>query len=620
MSASYQSSQSFSNRELEDLASSDSLQDPPPYRHGSSPDLFPSRASSIISTGTRTTLGTMINDPQESFEVQLRTGSFRVGLDGRVVPVSQPGRSWRSDLESTYDLSPDPAVERRYGSSPAGDLRRSLTSASRPYEHLERRGSSNSQVGEHGTQWKSVSRKHSFTPGKEIISISGRHRSIKSIAKVDGSPGDPAEAPLGEMRRRRGLKIGLDTRPVAGQSGLDNVPSGAGSYRTTESYIADGEGEQSRSPADVGQYGNGLSSTPVQNDHERWQVAPNDNKVVAPEVETVHDSGDNVRPKLDIRNRLVDALGLDANGNRPFSSAVRAKSSDSGIDMSEDHGTSSGTLAESPDLISEGNDAVHNLPLVELGQSPNHKLELDGRCSDNDKTQQMIAALAQHVIDLKTELVRTKSELRANSFSEGNQQKQVSSRHPVTRQASTEGHSFYFPPLKLNNIRILKTALKRRAEKIKRGIHDDFGRSSRETVSPPLPSQETATVSGAELFMHADETVNDARQDNSSSYLVSNDAEDNHREESVNSDELASIPPQTPSQKPKSNSALPGPSPSAPSTDPTTSNTQEHTHTQTQLLTIRHLEDLLQKSQQLTAFYAARCQDLEQKQQQQQQA
>ena len=95
----------------------------------------------------------------------------------------------------------------------------------------------------------------------------------------------------------------------------------------------------------------------------------------------------------------------------------------------------------------------------------NYRSDLEAKDRELREAHEMAAVLARQVVDTKSELLRTKGQIKAMSTPD----------HIRTRsQESIEAQSFFFPPLKLKHVQTLKGALKRRAEKLKKGMDDDL--------------------------------------------------------------------------------------------------------------------------------------------------
>ncbi|KAI9761500.1 MAG: hypothetical protein M4579_001010 [Chaenotheca gracillima] len=590
MSTSNRHSQVFSTRYLEGLASTDSLSNPPPYGLISKSALFegfPSRTSSIISTGTRTTLDTLIDEsPTESFDVQVRGGLYRVGLNGQVVPGPSrlSGGGWRSSFEFTdhqpYDENVGPQAadlaDPRRGSSAAISLLRQAPdrTGSLPVHVMpsrESRPSTPSDVSPMG-----VSRAPSYTPGKENLSVV-RTQSASSLGTT--SRALPVNRHINNnmaLTRRGGVRLKITTREIDGQQILvESGPSSAESYETAASHSPDGFDQGASEDED---FPHGESS----NGGPNAFLSPLEDDAVGPNLEAVREK----LKAVNLNRRADETPKLDK------------QDSDASVTGSSKLEVPGANIA----VANKAHDPVHLPP---AGVLANRRHELEDRDHDSSQMRQMIAALARQVIELKTELVRTKSQVTAISASERKHHlanpispppeqgpdspPDAASQPALSRLGSTEGHSFHFPPLKLNDIKTLKTALKRRAEKIRRGIGDDFGRTPHHSISSTSGVSLMESKATDDLASLADQQGRDVHTSSVSEDLHEG-LEDVEEYDAYDLEEyIRNTPPLPDPDSPGSLGQIPS----------------------QQQQDIWRLQELLQKSQQTTAFYAARCQELE---------
>jgi hypothetical protein len=117
-----------------------------------------------------------------------------------------------------------------------------------------------------------------------------------------------------------------------------------------------------------------------------------------------------------------------------------------------------------------------------------HRHEIQAKDRELAESREMTTQLAREVLNLKAELSRLKTQ--DASMSE-------SSRNPAsTPDKADDAQSFFFPPLRLTHVRVLKTAIKRRAEKIRQNIDDPLGRSRQGSVASVLPRKDLLAPAG----------------------------------------------------------------------------------------------------------------------------
>ena len=210
----------------------------------------PSRASSIISTHTKTSINTL--DAPQSIDILLGRENFRIAREGSLVHISRDNtpappydapfpRATSTALEQSAvsetghrtltsgndELQPEaPAYESIYTSrNHRQEVSERLLSFDRheqhdrstqliPYDDEEPNNGPPMSAEAAG-----VNRSHSYNPGKESLSVNWRRTSSSSVTTEDSSGTAGAK-----LRRRNGVRLKLVTKTSGEGFGLDTSP------------------------------------------------------------------------------------------------------------------------------------------------------------------------------------------------------------------------------------------------------------------------------------------------------------------------------------------------------------------------------------------------------------
>ena len=418
---------------------------------GTSPtDVRPSRASSVISTRTKTSITTLHDDPRDGFDVRIgQEAVFRLGLDGSTLYVNQlksrqsshveiPSSSW-----TTEDVPGETSDIQRHPQPPAT-----------PSEELP--------------AIDIIARNPSFKPGPENITVD-RRRASSNAASVRGnsSPPPSAEKEPSQLRRRGGIKLKLVTRDSSGQVIRGNsplTPDSAASYRTIGSHSSPSgrtEAIEQSSPVHTGRRANDQPSMEDPGELAVGSSAPAENEA----------QGTGIWERLlklrqefsaGVVSSEARAEGLPCMSQFPTLSLASPLGADNPVYVDDIP-----IGSRPPPAMDDENDiSIHYTRLIR-SIDKSYRDHVQAKDQELGDARDMLGVLSRQALDLKAELIRTKSQVAAMS--------DPAHIRRMAREQTLEAQSFSFPPLKLNHVRTLKMALKRRAEKMKRGLDDDLG-------------------------------------------------------------------------------------------------------------------------------------------------
>ncbi|KAI9814608.1 MAG: hypothetical protein M1827_003164 [Pycnora praestabilis] len=481
-----------------------------------------SRASSIMSTRTKTSIATLHDDTHSGFEIPLGNRTYKFGLDGSIIPSVHSVPRYPAFVLPTFEDTEAPN-EGIFGvSTPANDSEL-ITQRHHADVELDRSGSAppSSTLGHVSPDNSGVSRNPSFTPGKETVSVQKRHASSSSVPTITTSPAESDTSANTTLRRSNGVRLKLKTRALGGQTG-DNIsprtPNTAVSSTSTNSRdtvsagarsARDGRAVEPLSPNFIGKGAAGVFP-PIQKEGYIQQER------VSPTGRSLSQAGENRNVKQFAAFALPPvSAAFSAETTRSNFTAVSSPSN--GLGLSSPHERETGVLANSPWIHSEDKDHdQHNLvpqSPVHIDDGPigthpppsmesendisihysrlvrsidlSHREQLQAREFEISETRSMINGLAREVSNLKTELVKTKSRVRHIADSKD---------PPKSKEDTTEAKAFAFPPLKLNHVHTLKMALKRRAEKIRQGFEGD-AHEPPDTPGNSTPTSDSPSIS-----------------------------------------------------------------------------------------------------------------------------
>ncbi|KAI9777619.1 MAG: hypothetical protein M1839_008673 [Geoglossum umbratile] len=418
-----------------------------------------SRASSIISTHTKTSISTDPtdhNDDNDSSDEAHGGERHWAGQDGQVVSIHHTdsrltayGDTIRTYSDEQLSQSPQP-FSVRGSSSP--ELPPSQTEPAVPGMDLP----PSDTVG--------VSRNPSFTPGKETISVK-KHRESGSYsgatsAPRTSSPGSPSNTPL---RRSGGIKLRVVTSTgQIGNAASPVSPNSVVSSRSAGSRLRSAGMEvdqEPHSPAYFGKGATGIFPSPT----DLREIVGGFGKVDLGEgkiLRTPELSPHNMRAG-DVSNRRNEGPTSVSPG-AAWRSKPEPVPANSGTGFSKRETPQPVLVPKSPVHIDDAVVGVQSPPPMESENDLSIHYSRIVRTLDQSHQKEMrereevIRGLARTILDLKTELVRAQHHVRT---AEG----------PSTtlyKEDTPDAKAFSFPPLKLRHLRTLKRATERRAEKL----------------------------------------------------------------------------------------------------------------------------------------------------------
>ncbi|KAI9765595.1 MAG: hypothetical protein M1840_007284 [Geoglossum simile] len=417
---------------------------PPPWIREPSISLDPrvSRASSIISTRTKTSISTDRNDGSESSDEVHGGERHWAGQDGQVVSTRHTDSRPTAFGDTTQRYSDEqlPQSPPRASAEDSASLELRLGQAEPAALDMDMPPSDT--VG--------VSRNPSFTPGKETISVkkhreSGIHSSATSATRT-ASPGSPGSTPL---RRSGGIKLRVVTSTGQSGHGASPISPGSGvssgvSSPSTSSRLRSAEMEadqEPHSPAYFGKGATGIFPSPA----ELREITGGFGKVDLGEGKFLR------TPDLSPHHIRAKDVSNGRNERHPHTpvSPKHEASQPVLVPKSPVHVDEAVVGVQSPPPMESENDlSIHYSRIVRtLDQA--HQKEMRERA-------EVIRGLARTILDLKTELVRAQHQVRP-------------AKGPATtlyREDTPDAGAFSFPPLKLRHLRTLKRATERRAEKL----------------------------------------------------------------------------------------------------------------------------------------------------------
>ena len=454
----------------------------------SPPDVRTSRASSVISTRTKTSITTVQDEIQEGFDVRIgQEAVYKLGLDGSIIYVNHV-----SSQQSGH-------VERAPPDMDGNILRPTSDTVEAPQPPPVPAGEPSGA--------DTVARNPSFKPGNEKLTVQKRRSSSNSASIQNNSSGPAtAEKESPKLRRRGGVRLKVVTRNSSGQivTGTSPLtPNSGTTYRTTSSpHSGSARPEHDAepgSPAYIGRNASGAFPSTENFAHEyaalkraeavedrdvplterlcknhmlpvttHFRPSSGEEDAQVAENGSLHKPGSSAASRLDAQSRASQENGhSDHIGNAASPSLIVTDSSAHVDDVPIG-------ARPPPSMDSENDVSIHYSRIVRTIDM-NYRNNMQAKDQELSEARDMLEGLARQALDLKAELVRTKSQLAAIS-------------DPVhirkmAREQTIEAQSFSFPPLKLSHVRTLKMALKRRAEKMKRGLDDDLGWLIRTTSS-----------------------------------------------------------------------------------------------------------------------------------------
>ncbi|KAI9717153.1 MAG: hypothetical protein M1812_004901 [Candelaria pacifica] len=482
----------------------------------------PSRASSMISTRTKTSILTAADDAAESFEVPIGLQRYKFGLDGSILSITNadadhPPPAFSSVAETSTPLQyPQLPVQ----GSPAAT---SLSASS----NLERQRSESappqSSLSQEIADASGVSRNPSFTPGKESLSVQKRYASSNNIPTTEASLQPPSPgSPNPNLRRRNGVRLKLVTRISGGQKGIEISPLTPGSGYSSISASSQGtlsagprstEAEPaSPSESYIGRSGRGATGLfPVPDDLQDFRYAREAPSASLKKsvTKSLLAAPQEIRRK-GLPHRSTKAESTFA--NQRFGKETSSVSDGSGIAATDEALLPPSAATKGPAEVDDEPIGTHPPPSMDHENDisihysrlirsidKHHRHELFMRDKEIDLTRSMIQKLAKDVLELKTELVWTKSHIGAipESFEQ-----------PKSINEQSESNDFSFPPLKISHLQVMKKAMKRRADKLRHGLDEvrDLRKMSTSTTSgasnPPTSTHAPSTNQGRRPGKH----------------------------------------------------------------------------------------------------------------------
>jgi hypothetical protein len=439
-------------------ASSSGSDSPFPWVREPSISLDPraSRASSIISTHTKTSISTDHNDGHESSDETHGSGRHWAEQGGQVVSTHHT-----DSRPTTYE-----GTTQRYSDEQAPHLPRptSAEGSASPELPFNQTEPATLDVDLPPSDAVGVSRNPSFTPGKETISVkkhreSGSHSSAV-LAPRTASPGSPSSPPL---RRSGGIKLRLVTS--TGQTGNSASPVSPGSgvsSRSAGSRLRSTEMEVDQEPHSPVYFGTGATGI---------FPSPAGLREITGGFGKVNIGEGKILRTQDLSPHHIRARDVSNSGNeRPPRTPVSPKHEAPQqvlVPKSPVHIDEAVVGVRSPPPMESENDlSIHYSRIVRtLDQA--HQKEMRER-------EEAIRGLARTILDLKTELVRAQHQVRP-------------AKGPATtlyKEDTPDAKAFSFPPLKLRHLRTLKRATERRAEKLSKKPNAKSHGGEQGVVSP----------------------------------------------------------------------------------------------------------------------------------------
>ncbi len=481
----------------------------------------PSRASSMISTRTKTSILTAADDTAETFEVPIGLQRYKFGLDGSIISITKADPEHSAPRASSIAQAPT-ALE--YSQLPVATA--SPTAAPNSERQRSESAPPQSNLSQELSDASGVSRNPSFTPGRESLSIQRRHASSTSVPTTDATLHPPSPgSPNPNLRRRNGLRLKLVTRVSGGQKGIEISPLtpnseyssiSASSQGTLSAGPRSGAGTDAEPPSPsqsyIGRSGQGATGLfPIPDDLQDFRYARGGSTGPMKRSATKTPlAGSQERRRKELPSRTSQAGPKHA--SQRSGKETRAVSDDSGIAITDEALSPSLVVTRSPaefddapigthpppSMDSENDISIHYSRLVR-SIDKHHREELSARDKEIDVTRNMIQKLAKEVLELKTELVWTKSHI-------GNLPESFHHSTLVNKPIGTA--EFSFPPLKLSHLQVMKNAMKRRADKLRQGLDEvrDEVRDLRK-----LSTSSTSDVASAPTATH-DATHNQGRR------------------------------------------------------------------------------------------------------------
>ncbi|KAI9806130.1 MAG: hypothetical protein M1833_004537 [Piccolia ochrophora] len=404
-----------------------------------------SPASSIVSTRTRTSIITSPpDDGTDGFDVQLGQGAiFRLGLDGRILNVSSIG--------NRQDFTDD--VQNIKGSLAAilNGRRGPMYTGPENDDSQEHAGAENRRASEGSA---GVLRSPSYKPGQDNISVQRQKQASAAMPPRSLSEDSTPQSKGPPLKRRGGFKLKVITRSPDGEpltpASLTGISGcSARTPRSQHSPTTDGwQGGEPNSPAYIGRAATGQFPITGE-DPNSYRSTTNTN---GSEVETRAGEDDNDAER-DVHQFEDSGISTSTENSYPKLELDRQDAYYDEAPMG---------VVQPPPMDSENDVAIHYTRLVR-SMDANHRLEMDAKDEELGANETTIETLAKQVTLLKAELLMTKSQLKAMA--------DPASIRNIIREDTAEAQSFSFPPLKLSHIRTLKTAVKKRAHKL-RGSND----------------------------------------------------------------------------------------------------------------------------------------------------
>jgi hypothetical protein len=421
-----------------------------------------SRASSIVSTWTKASIRTMEEDRYSNYSEGEGVGSEDDSL-GR-----QPSVTIIDDSRGSIGSTTRPSAAR-------------TPHHAEPFPLLKGSGEDASLLV---STTSAVARTPSFTPGKENLSVQRRHNRSASAHNVSAftTHGDrPAtmlspSSPIATLKRHGGLRI-VTSRTASGHT--VNTPSASGASSSGS--------RQALSASAIDQESEPTSATYIGESARGW-FPPTTGKLQGYGYGKVRIIEDKMlrHPDLALQSKLPDRPNTIDVGPGPTTTPTIRTSRESHERPSLDYtqsepGPSQRPLAvplspasidehtvgtkPPPSMDTENDVSIHYSRIVR-SIDKEHREELRKRDRQLRETHDMLNNLEVTVFELRSELMRTKSQVRGLTDPNALQR--------LVEESTVEARNFAMPPLKLNHIRTLKMALKRRAERLKKFSHDSI--------------------------------------------------------------------------------------------------------------------------------------------------
>ncbi|KAH0551771.1 hypothetical protein GP486_007012 [Trichoglossum hirsutum] len=424
-----------------------------------------SRASSVVSTRTITSISTDHNDGCNGNEEANGSEGDWGRLDGHLVPINHTNLRQASygDTISEPQGYPNEHSSLTPQETGAGDP----TGADLPQ----------SQTGSTGPD---LSRNPSFTPGKETISVRKRPESSSYSSPTSASRTESPGSPSNRLRRSGGIKLRVVTSTGQAANGVSPASAGSDLWpRSAESRVHSAEADLDHaphSPTFIGRAATGIFPSPRDlSDINGGYAKVNLQEGKAKRTSELPPHNTQARDSSNSRNERGSYRSFSPGATRrPRHGPI---SHDSGTNLSGNEDTqpilaprspvqiNGNGVQPSPAMNSQNNLSIHHSQTARMLDQTYQK--------EMRERDEVIRGLTRTILDLRAELGRTRDQVQT-----------AKATAPILLKEDTpEARAFSFPPLKLRHITTLRRAIERRAEKLNLGSGSNSHTKKQPTAS-----------------------------------------------------------------------------------------------------------------------------------------